>query len=76
MKLTLKHFCPELVGDILCEKPEAIDGVDSIIVVDGVPQVGPERLEKLQSVIAKIYSKFGNIINEHYPMNEKDITKG
>nr|BAN20592.1 eukaryotic translation initiation factor 3 subunit B [Riptortus pedestris] len=66
----------ELLGDILCEKPEPIDGVDSIIVVDGVPQVGLDRLEKLQNVISKMYSKFGKVINEHFPLNEKELTKG
>ncbi|XP_073997164.1 eukaryotic translation initiation factor 3 subunit b [Rhodnius prolixus] len=66
----------ELVGDILSKKPEESGGVESIIVVDGVPQVGPERLEKLQSVISKIFNKFGDIINEYYPKNENGQTKG
>lgn len=45
-------------------------------MVDGVPQVGPDRLEKLKSVISKIFGKFGNIVNEYYPTNEKGETKG
>jgi len=45
-------------------------------VVDGVPQVGPERLEKLTTVINKIFSKFGTIVNEYYPTNENGQTKG
>uniref|UniRef100_A0AAZ3SXJ9 Eukaryotic translation initiation factor 3 subunit B n=1 Tax=Oncorhynchus tshawytscha TaxID=74940 RepID=A0AAZ3SXJ9_ONCTS len=40
---------------------------DSVVVVDNVPQVGPERLEKLKNVIHKIPSKFGKITNEFYP---------
>lgn len=66
----------ELLGDILRQKPKETDGVESVIVVDGVPQVGPERLEKLQSVINKIFSKFGTIVNEYYPKNENGQTKG
>ncbi|KAB0793644.1 hypothetical protein PPYR_13264 [Photinus pyralis] len=66
----------ELLGDILKQKPKETDGVESVIVVDGVPQVGPDRIEKLQSVINKIFSKFGNIVNTHFPTNEKGHTKG
>jgi len=66
----------ELLGDLLKQKPRETDGVESVIVVDGVPQVGPERLEKLTTVINKIFSKFGTIVNEYYPTNENGQTKG
>lgn len=57
------------------EKPQEADGIDSVVVVDNVPQVGPERLEKLKNVINKIFSKFGKITTEFYP--EADgLTKG
>lgn len=71
-------FCgfSELLGDLLKDRPNEKDGVESIIVVDGIPQVGPERFDKLQSVIAKFFSKFGNIINEYFPKNEAGQTKG
>lgn len=58
------------------QKPSETDGVESVIVVDGVPQVEPERLEKLQSVISKVLGKFGTIVNQHYPKNENGYTKG
>ncbi|XP_067673505.1 eukaryotic translation initiation factor 3 subunit B-like [Haliotis asinina] len=65
----------ELYPDLLKSRPKPTDGIDSVIVVDNVPEVGPERLEKLQNVIRKLFSKFGNIVNEFYP--EKDgKTKG
>lgn len=68
-------FSTELLGDILREKPQEADGIDSVVVVDNVPQVGPERLEKLKNVIHKIFSKFGKITTEFYP--EADgLTKG
>lgn len=48
-----------------------------MIVVDNVPRVEPDKLEKLQSVINKVLGKFGTIVNQHYPMNENDgKTKG
>lgn len=46
-----------------------------MVVVDNVPQVGPDRLEKLKNVIHKIFTKFGKITTEFYP--EADgMTKG
>lgn len=60
----------ELVADVIKEKPTEYDGFDSVIVVDHVPKVGPERLEKLQSVVKKIFQKFGKIRTEHYPMSD------
>ena len=70
------HFVTELLGDLLKKKPKETDGIDSVIVVDNIPQVGPQRLEKLQKVIQKIFSKFGKIINELYPKKENGDTKG
>lgn len=66
----------ELLGDLLQQKPRETDGVEAVVVVDGVPQVGPDRLEKLSSVISKLFSKFGNIVNEYYPKTENGHTKG
>lgn len=66
----------ELLADILEQKPKESDGYENVIVVDGCPQVGPERLEKLQSVINKIFSKFGKIVNEYYPTTENGVTTG
>ncbi|KAM3959211.1 eukaryotic translation initiation factor 3 subunit b [Aphomia sociella] len=66
----------ELLADILEQKPKESDGYENVIVVDGCPQVGPERLEKLQSVINKIFSKFGKIVNEYYPTTETGVTTG
>ncbi|RZF47852.1 hypothetical protein LSTR_LSTR010642 [Laodelphax striatellus] len=65
----------ELLADILQDKPREIDGVDSIIAVDGLPQVEPERFQKLQNVVIKIFSKFGTIINTHYPLQENGFNK-
>lgn len=50
--------------------------MESVIVVDGVPQIAADRQDKLKNVINKIFAKFGNIVNEFYPLNEKGETKG
>ncbi|XP_071493342.1 eukaryotic translation initiation factor 3 subunit B-like [Diadema antillarum] len=66
----------ELLGDLLRTKPKEALGIDSVIVIDNVPQVGPERLPKLKNVIRKVCSKYGDIITEHYPEGEDNKTKG
>ncbi|KAF7265760.1 hypothetical protein GWI33_020840 [Rhynchophorus ferrugineus] len=52
----------ELLGDLLLQKPKETDGYDTVIVVDGVPQVGPDRLEKLKNKVTKgyIFLEFSN----------------
>lgn len=72
-----EFFCiTELLGDILDQKPSETDGVESVIVIDGVPEVESERFEKLQSVIHKIYGKYGTIVNTCIPQNASGFTKG
>ena len=66
----------ELMPEITRMRPKETDGVESVIVVDGVPVVGGERVEKLKNVIRKIYGKFGKLVNEHYPTEEGGNTKG
>ena len=41
-----------------------------------MPVIGGDRVEKLKNVIRKIYGKFGKLVNEHYPMDDKNQTKG
>lgn len=65
-----------MLGDILAQKPSETDGVESIIIVDGAPQVEPQRLEKLNTVINKVFGKFGNVVNIFYPKHEDGTTKG
>ena len=68
-------LCTELLGDLLKKKPKATDGTQNVIVVDNIPVVGSDRLEKLKNVIKKLFSKFGKIVTDYYPM-EDDKTKG
>ncbi|KAH0546149.1 eukaryotic translation initiation factor 3 subunit B-like [Cotesia glomerata] len=66
----------DLLPDVLAQKPSETDGVESVIVVDGTPQVEPERLEKFNNLTNKVFGKFGTIVNRFYPKNDKEITKG
>ncbi|XP_015123515.1 eukaryotic translation initiation factor 3 subunit B [Diachasma alloeum] len=66
----------ELLGDLLAQKPSETDGIDSLIVVDGAPQVEPERLERFNLVVNKVFGKFGTIVNRFHPKNENGNTKG
>ena len=50
--------------------------MDSVIIVDGIPVVGAERIEKLKGVVRKIFQKYGKIITEHYPVDDEGKTKG
>jgi len=66
----------DLMPHIMAQKPRESDGVDSVIVVDGVPVVGSDRLDKLKNVIRKTFGKCGNLVNEHYPLDDQGKTKG
>lgn len=66
----------ELLGDLLKQKPCETDGVESVVVVDNIPVVEPSRLEKLKSVIDKLFSNFGEIVNVFYPLDDEGNTKG
>nr|CAG4648511.1 EOG090X01UY [Polyphemus pediculus] len=66
----------ELMGDLIRTRPKETDGVESIIVVDGLPQVVAERSTKLQNVVRKFFSSLGKITNEYYPVNDDGSTKG
>ena len=54
----------ELMSDLMSTKPKESDGVDSVIVVDGVPAVGADRLEKLKGVVRKIFTKVSKQLTE------------
>lgn len=64
------------MGDLLRQKPKETDGVEAVIIVDGVPQVEQDRLEKLKKVIRKIFEDSGGIINDYYPTDKTGKTKG
>lgn len=57
-------------------RPQETDGVESVIVVDGIPIVSTERFEKLRNVVSKLFSKVGEIVNECYPKTPEGNTKG
>ena len=69
-------YCLDLLADILQDKPVEDKSLNNIIVVDNAPKVGPDRLERLKSVLNKIFSKFGDIVTEYYPLDENNVFKG
>ena len=57
-------------------QPKESDDVDSVIVVEWVPVVAGERVDKLKNVVRKIYSKFGKLVNEHYLGSDDGANNG
>lgn len=67
----------DLLPELWRKRPKEQDGFDSVIVVDHIPQVGPDRIEKLKTVLKKFFSKFGKLVGEpHYPLDDKGYTRG
>jgi translation initiation factor 3 subunit B len=69
-------YVTELLGDLLHTEPRESDGLENVIVVDKIPQVGSDRIEKLRAVLTKLFSKAGEIVKEHYPLDENGHTLG
>ena len=63
------------MADLLEDKPKETDGIDAVIVVDCIPVVGQDRLEKLRGVLSKIFGRYGHIQNTWFP-DEDGKTKG
>ncbi|KAI0981772.1 hypothetical protein GJ496_003963 [Pomphorhynchus laevis] len=62
----LKKTCPALHTDF-----------DDVIIIDNVPSVGEDRLDKLKTAMSKILSKFGTVVEDFYPIDpELGMTAG
>jgi len=67
----------ELMPDLLRQRPRESDGMDSVVIVDGIPAASREKLDKLKTVIRRVFKKIDKIVqNEHYPLTEGGDTKG
>lgn len=66
----------ELLGDLLKQRPCETDGVESVVIVDNIPKVDPSRVEKLKTVINKLFQACGELTNTYYPVDEEGNTKG
>jgi len=67
----------DLMPDLLAARPKESDGMDSVVIVDGIPAANKDKLDKLKTVIRKLFKKCDKIVqNEHYPMSEAGETKG
>lgn len=50
--------------------------MENVIIIDNIPKVGPTRLDKLNTIIRKIFGASGTIVNVEYPRDEEENTKG
>jgi len=67
----------ELVPDILSQKPKDSDVSQAVVIVDGLPEVGIEKLDKLQNHIKKLFKDCqGGVISANFPVNANNKTKG
>ena len=66
----------ELMVYLGLDRPVEETGYDNIIIVDNAPKVGPDRMTKLQSVLTKVFGRFGKIVSQDYPIDENGIFKG
>lgn len=65
------------VQDLYRERPAEAAGLESVIVVDNIPVVAPERLEKLKGVLNKAFAPFGETNAWEFPTDsETGKTKG
>lgn len=59
------------------QRPKESDATEAVVIIDGVPEVGPDRIEKLRGLMRKLFKDFnGGIINEYYPLTAEGRTKG
>lgn len=66
----------ELVGDLLYEEPRESQYEERCIMVFNIPVITANRLPKLRSVLAGVFSIQNTYkYNDHYPMDEDERTK-
>ena len=80
VRVLLTAVCPclsvELLKDLLQERPVEETTLDTVIVVDNAPKVGPDRMAKLKVVLNKVFARFGEIVSQDYPTDDSGVFKG
>jgi len=66
----------ELLPELMSHEPRLDKSTDRIIVIDNIPVVGQDKKDKLRQILTKLLSKYGTIVNEHYPESENGHLKG
>ncbi|XP_074598834.1 eukaryotic translation initiation factor 3 subunit b [Brevipalpus obovatus] len=67
----------DLLPDLMLIKPVEHQSLDNVIVVDNIPQVGPDKVDRLKSVVTKLFAKQGKIVDQpFYALDAKGNTKG
>lgn len=65
----------ELIGDLLLKKPTESAYEERCLIIFGIPVVASERLEKLKTVLGKLFKKISEDYKDHYPVDENGTTK-
>ncbi|XP_075263458.1 eukaryotic translation initiation factor 3 subunit B-like [Convolutriloba macropyga] len=66
----------ELLQEFYARKPTERDLHENVIIVDNVPQVPPEKLEKLKNYAGKTFKAYGDVLDIFFPQGENNMTKG
>lgn len=71
-----------MLEDVLRAKPNEDESIDAVVVVDGIPKVGQDKLPRLKNVLTTVFSKVGKVLSDYYPegpnpdQNNQITTKG
>lgn len=60
----------------MAQEPRLDEAHDRIICVDNIPKVGTDKKDKLKSILQKLLTSYGRIVNEHYPESDDGVLKG
>jgi hypothetical protein len=58
----------EILRSLGEERVQSREDMNAVIVVDNIPQVDVDKFSKLQAVLRKLFSKFGEIVNIEIPI--------
>lgn len=74
--LKLFFLKTELLPELMAQEPRLDESHDRIICIDNIPKVGTEKKDKLKSILQKLLTTYGKIVNEHYPEGDDGVLKG
>lgn len=60
----------------MAQEPRLDEAHDRIICIDQIPKVGTDKKDKLKSILQKLLTSYGRIVNEHYPEGDDGVLKG
>jgi len=67
----------DLLPDILSQKPKESDVSQCVVIVDGLPEVGTEKVDKLRNHVKKLFKDCGGgVLTESFPVGSNGKTRG